>query len=485
MPSYVSSGGQTLPVLGDPGQFSLNTLHYGSAGLQLQGVRADYAEIYQTQVWVYILINKLAMATARLPMKVYQRGVQGRLDVPDHPMAQLLMRPNNRHDSYWLWNWTVTTLNIFGEAAWYKVRDKNGQVNELLPLHPNLYVVRNLTPAKVEFQILQRPGVAFAQEDVVHFRYHNPGLGQLERGMSPLDPLRQTISNEDSARRASAAFWSNGARPSFILKHPGQMKQDAASRIRADWERLHKGSDSFGRTAVLEEGMDAQQLTMSAEDAQYIDTRKINREEVCAAFDVPPPVVHILERATFSNITEQMRSMYRDTMAPKLKMLETTVDSQLRPDFGDDVYGEFLMDEVLRGDFEQRVAAYQSSINAGWMEPAEVREKENLEPVEGSQRLFINQAMIAIGGEDVVPVDPLNPVVVPLPGVPEVVPAEAVRSIMGKLSRLTSVYEILTDDITEGLNGSAPLVIREIEAAKLRNLSITELKDNIRALAGG
>jgi HK97 family phage portal protein len=102
--------------------------------------------------------------------------------------------------------------------------------------------------------------------------------------------------------------------------------------------------------------MTPQKLSLSAEEAQYIETRKLNREEVCAVYDVPPPVVHILDRATFSNITEQMRSMYRDTMAPRLGLYESVLDTQLRPDFDPrgDLYAEFLMDEVLRGSFEQR-----------------------------------------------------------------------------------------------------------------------------------
>jgi hypothetical protein len=105
---------------------------------------------------------------------------------------------------------------------------------------------------------------------------------------------------------------------------------------------------------------------------------------VCAVYDVPPPVVHILDRATFSNITEQMRSMYRDTMAPRLGLYESVLDTQLRPDFDPrgDLYAEFLMDEVLRGSFEQRAAAYETMTRIGGMTPAEVRKAENL-PVPG------------------------------------------------------------------------------------------------------
>ncbi|MCA1841968.1 MAG: phage portal protein, partial [Actinobacteria bacterium] len=117
-----------------------------------------------------------------------------------------------------------------------------------------------------------------------------------------------------------------------------------------------------------------------------LGSRRLNREEVCACFDVPPPVVHILDHATYSNITEQMRSLYRDTMAPHLAATESVLDHQLAPDFGGGLYAEFLMDEVLRGAFEARSQAYREAINAGWLQPSEVRALENLPPSPGGPR---------------------------------------------------------------------------------------------------
>ena len=81
---------------------------------------------------------------------------------------------------------------------------------------------------------------------------------------------------------------------------------------------------------MLEEGMKAEKVELTAEESQYIETRKLNREEVCAAYDIPPPVVHILDRATFSNITENLRSVYRDTQAPRLNMFESVLENDLR-----------------------------------------------------------------------------------------------------------------------------------------------------------
>jgi hypothetical protein len=153
---------------------------------------------------------------------------------------------------------------------------------------------------------------------------------------------------------------------------------------------VHSGVDNWAKSVILEEGLTPTILQMKADELQFIEGRKLNREECCAAYDMPPPAVHILDRATFSNITEQFRSLYRDTMAPRLGMYESTLQHQLAIDFAFEgpVYAEFLLDEVLRGDFEQRAAAVAQAIQTGQLMPSEAREMDNRPFVEGSDRLL-------------------------------------------------------------------------------------------------
>jgi hypothetical protein len=185
-----------------------------------------------------------------------------------------------------------------------------------------------------------------------------------------------------------------------LLKHPGELSQAAQDRLKANFDARHSGADNAGGTAVLEEGMEAQIVQLSAEEMQYIESRKMNLQEVCMVFDVPPPVVHILDHATFSNITEQMRSMYRDTMAPRLEDFESVIDFHLRSEFAGE--GElkvsFSLDEVLRGDFETRAASVQTLINTGVMKPSEARPLFDLPDAgEAADRLYANGALIELG----------------------------------------------------------------------------------------
>lgn len=400
----IISGGNLAPVaLSDATPQWANANYYPSAGIGLTNSFATYGAVYKSQLWVSTLVNKLAFATARLPLKTYRRNADGsREEARDAPMARLLRNPNTRHDPFFFWLWTVSTFEVYGEAMWVKVRPGPGQPpTQLWPLHPsNVFTHRdNDTGALVYSYHLgsaTAPILTWGEDDVVHFKGYNPD-NQM-RGLSRLEPLRQTLVNEDSSRRASAAFWANGGRPGMALSHPGRITPDALNRLKGQWDAAHAGVDSWGKTAILEEGMTPHIFPLNAEEMQYIESRKMNREEACALYDVPPPVVHILDRATFSNITEQMRSMYRDTMAPRLGLFESALDTQLRPDFDPrgDLYAEFLLDEVLRGAFEQRAVAGQAAVFSGQRTPNELRRLDNLPPLDGGDRLYINAGAIPL-----------------------------------------------------------------------------------------
>jgi HK97 family phage portal protein len=399
------SNGELSPVaFADSTPISANAYYYSRTGVALTQQFSSYSQIYRSQIWVATLVDKLGFATARLPLKVYERTDVGRGDARDSDYAKLLRNPNRRHDPFFMWLWTASTFEVYGEAIWFKLRAyPGGPPVEVWPVHPsNVYVRRDNKTGDLLYGYTiggsQTPLFELPSADVVHFKSYNPD-DQI-RGLSRLEPLRPTIVNEDAMRRAQAAVWNNGARPSVTLETNGSLSDPAFTRLKAEWDAVHSGVDQWGKAALLEAGVQAKVIQLSAEEMQYIEGRKLNREEACARYDVPPPVVHILDRATFSNITEQMRSMYRDTMAPRLGLYESVLDTQLRPDFDPqgNHYAEFLLDEVLRGDFEARAAAYREGIAAGWLMPGEARDKENLPDAgQDTRRLYINSATVPLG----------------------------------------------------------------------------------------
>ena len=435
---------------------------------------ASYSEIYKRQLWVAVVVNKRAGMVSRLPLPVYQRTADGgRERTTDHPYARLLNRPNSKHDRVLFWTWTAATWDIYGETFWAKVRDKGGRPIELIPLHPtamSLELDGTWTYRSATAEVTKIP-----PSDLVHFRTYNPD--SMTRGLSKLEPLRDTLQNEDAARRATSAFWRNGARPSVALTHPANLSEKAQARLKLQWDQIATGVDNTGKSVVLEEGMKPEVLQITNDEAQYIETRKLNREEVVAAFDMPPPAVHILDHATFSNITEQFRSVYRDTMAPILNYFEAVLETHLRgsvrpgasePDFGDDVYAEFLLDEVLRGSFEARQEAYKA---ADYMTVAEKRERENLPYVEGTDVILVNTAS-----------QPLDNLLAAPPPPPSI-PVSAARTVSGRLSRVKTLEEVDPLVLTAGLNGSAGPVLAALEEALAGGLSVADFRLNVSAMA--
>lgn len=451
----------------------------GMPGLSSNHWPSAYAGIFSRQLWVYVVVSKLAKATARLPLPVYQRGTLDRTRTDDHPMAKLLRRPNPGQSGYDLMLWTSSMYDIYGDAFWLKKREGGGVVG-LYPLHPtSMNWDAPSSSWKFDNGSLRMDDIKDA--DLVHFRAFHPTSNVW--GMSPLEPLRSTLENEWSARVATSSFWQRGARPGMALSHPGTLSEPAQHRLKAQMDDVAAGADKTGVTVVLEEGMTPQVMTLTAEEAQYIETRKLNREEVCAAYDVPPPVVHILDRATFSNITEQMRSMYRDTMGSRLPAFEAAIEVDLRAAEwpNDDVYAEFLMDEVLRGDFETR----QDALNkASHMTIAEKRKIENLPFIEGTDRIFLNTATMPLDAIDAQAQAIAQQTAQSDNPLADVIPLSSARSVMGRLSWQQTLDQVDARSLMDGLDSaSTRLVQTALDAERAVGGDVKGLRHRLRAMS--
>jgi len=389
--------GEVTPLANATGYF------YGRDSLELSGRWATYSRMYQSQPTVATVVDKVSNAVARLSLNVWDVSpAAGKVLDATSPYARLIANPCQGMSPYAFYRWTAATYEIYGEAFWYKVRDSAGQVGALLPMHPSRVAVERDKDGGVVYVFTV--GVASAgllrapARDVVPFLRYNPD--GLMRGLSRLEALRSTLLNEDAARRATASWWKRGARPSFALSTDQKLSDAAVRRLKATIEADHSGADNMGGSLVLEEGLKPIVTQLNAEEMQYVETRKLNMQETCMVYDIPPPVVHILDHATFSNITEQMRSMYRDSMAPRLEDLESVVDTFLRPDF--DAEGvkraKFALDEVLRGDFETRATAIQQLVQSGVMKPSEARPLFDLDDAgPRADKLYANAALQPLG----------------------------------------------------------------------------------------
>jgi HK97 family phage portal protein len=481
-----------------------------------------YDAIYENNLWVKTVVQKLLGLALQIPRKVYQRTGGGRESVPRSAYGQLIARPSKDIDPYHFWGMSTLHYYIHGKAFLRKVRDRGGRPIELKIIHPSRMRygppgggVANLSAFPIPSEdnrwwIARDDGteVEIPARDLIPWLDFNPRHPKL--GLSRLESLRQTLANEDAARRANAAQWINGGKPSFVLKHPAKFNNPMASlRLSNQFQTRHGGVDNWGRPLVLEEGMDIVPLE-SNNDLEYIATRRLNRDEVISSYDIPPPAVHVLDKATFSNIVEQHRAIYMLNMPPMFTSFEAMIDFYLRdgslgdgpPDFGNSFYMEHLMDGVLRGSFEERVLAYSRMIQTAQVTPAEVRELENRPKIAGSDRLFLNGAVIPLdlSGAKVasgdtstqVPtertagtsdassaLEPMNVSSLPPPSLE----SRELSKVMGRLSRPVSVDSVDVDALVQGLDDVAADAVRGVIAiARFGGFSMAETRRLMKEL---
>ena len=372
-----------------------------STGLSLERRHAQYGEIYRSQPFVFSVIEKRAQAVARLPIRVWRQGDETRVLDKASGYAQLLSRPNARLDPFTFWMWVSATLDIYGET--YLLMDDAKAPSTFYPLHPSRVAIKRDTSGVETYRFTAGPNSAaqsvleFPAEQVVPFRRFTPN-GTM-RGMSKLEPLRSTIFAEDSGRTAAAAMLANGGRPNLVLSSDKELGKVGRQRLRDSWNETHQGSANAGKALVLEDGVSANPMQLSSVELQMIETRQLNREEICAVYDVAPPMIHLLERATFSNISAQMRAFYRDTMAPVLEFIESVLDHHVGDRFDGALRAAFVTEDVIRGDFEQRASSAQALSVIGAITPNEARELTGWsrfdDPI--ADKLYANSAQQELG----------------------------------------------------------------------------------------
>jgi HK97 family phage portal protein len=363
----------------------------------------SYAQLYEQQPNVRTCVDFLARNVAQLGLHTFRRvSDTDRQRLTDHPLAQLIARPNAWTTRYRLIESLMADLGIYFNAYWLKFR-QDGQLSAILRIPPDMVTVTGgMVPTAYEITLggtVLKPQPA----DVVHFRGYNPLNSTV--GLSPLETLRRILAEEHAMGDYRENFWKNSARMAGVIERPSSAPDwgpDARERFKLEWESLYAGTSNSGKTAVLEEDMKWKQISFTAQESEYLSGRKLTREECARAYHIPLPMVGILDHATFSNISEQHQNLYQDCLSPWLRMIEEEIALQLLPDLDDsaDVYVEFNLSEKLAGDFAEQTKALQSSVGRPWMTANEARARLNLPRIEGSGAdELVTPLNVLVGGQ--------------------------------------------------------------------------------------
>ena len=352
---------------------------------------------------VYSCVRILAEALAGLPLHLYRYGESGSKEKAiDHSLYRILHdEPNPEMSSFVFRETLMTHLLLWGNAYAQIIRNGKGEVIALYPLMPNKMTVDRDTNgqlyytyshSKEEANTMEGSNVYLTPSDVLHI----PGLGfDGLVGYSPIAMAKNAIGMAIACEEYGAKFFANGAAPGGVLEHPGTIKDP--QRVRESWQSTFGGSQNANKIAVLEEGMKYTPIGISPEQAQFLETRKFQINEIARIFRVPPHMVGDLEKSSFSNIEQQSLEFVTYTLAPWLIRWEQALFRVLLNEKEkDELFFKFNVDGLLRGDYASRMSGYAIGRQNGWLSANDIRELENLNRIpadEGGDLYLINGNM--------------------------------------------------------------------------------------------
>lgn len=352
---------------------------------------------------VYACVRILSETLAALPLQLYRYTPGGKERVYDHPLYHLLHdEPNPEMTSFIFRETLMSHLLIWGNAYAQIIRDRLGRVQGLYPLRPDkMTVCRDengqiyylYTKTSDENPAIKPYGqVPLRKDEVLHI----PGLGfDGLVGYSPIAMARNAVGMTMACEEYGASFFANGASPSGVLEHPGVLKDPA--KVRDSWNAVYQGSANAHKVAVLEEGMKYQQIGIPPEEAQFLETRKFQLNEIARLYRIPPHMIGDLEKSSFNNIEQQSMEFVKYTLDPWVIRWEQAMQKALfLPEEKKQFFLKFNVNGLMRGDYESRMTGYSIGRQNGWLSANDIREMEDMNPVpdeEGGNLYLVNGSM--------------------------------------------------------------------------------------------
>ena len=355
---------------------------------------------------VYACVRILSEAIAGLPLHLYRYNDEGGKEKAlGHPLYLLLHdEPNPEMSSFVFRETLMTHLLLWGNAYAQVIRNGKGEVVALYPLMPNRMTVDRDAGGQLYYSYqksssdaptMQGGTVVLKPSEVLHV----PGLGfDGLVGYSPIAMAKNAIGLAIATEEYGAKFFANGATPGGILEYPGTVKDP--DRVRDSWNRGFSGSQNAGKVAILEEGMKYTPISIAPEQAQFLETRKFQINEIARIFRVPPHMVGDLEKSSFSNIEQQSLEFVKYTLDPWVVRWEQSIQrALLTAEEKKQYFVKFNLEGLLRGDYQSRMNGYATARQNGWMSANDIRELENLDriPAEsGGDRILVNGNMLPL-----------------------------------------------------------------------------------------
>ncbi len=332
---------------------------------------------------VFGCVRVLAESVGMLPCRLVKQTGRSIETAASHRLNYLLsVAPNGYMTSQEFWELLVACLCLRGNFYAYKVYAL-GQVVELLPIDPGAVTPKLNDDWTVSYKVTFKNGEqrTLSQDEIWHVRLFTlDGL----HGLNPIAYARQAIALGLSTEEHGSRLFTNGAVTSGVLATEQALTDEAFNRLKTQFHGEHMGVANAYKPMILEMGLNWKPISLNAEDSQFLETRKMQRDEICAIFRVPPHLVASLEKATFNNVENLGLSFVNYALVPYLTRIENRIRVGLLNDKDRaNHYAKFNAGALLRGDLKGRYESYGKGIQWGILSPNDCRELEDLNPRDG------------------------------------------------------------------------------------------------------
>lgn len=352
---------------------------------------------------VYAAVLILSETIGALPLELRRRTDDGfSEDAREHPLWGLLHdMPNPEMDAMQFRQTMQGHVATWGNAYAEQVRDGGGRVRELWPMRPDWMTVKRGKSNQLEYHYRTKTGQTrvYGRDRIFHLSgWGYDGI----IGYSPISMARQAIGFGLATEEFGGRFFGNGATAGGVLQHPASLSEQAHKNLQNSFREQHGGLANAHRPLILEEGMSWQTIGIPARDAQFLESRRFQLEEVARIYRVPLHLMQNLDRATFNNIQELGISFVTYTLLPWQVRWEKAIDSQLltASERRTGLFAKLRTRALLRGNLEQQSAAYKDGRQWGWFSPNDIRRLEDLSPIsdEDGGNVYLQPLNMVPGG---------------------------------------------------------------------------------------
>lgn len=364
--------------------------------------------LYNTQDNLAAVVNFLANSIAQLPLKVYKRTEDDKRERDRKSAAALLLwQPNSDQTEFEFIRALTTELFVFGCVYVWVLPDAESESGYQMRIIPTDWITttertNSYGPDKIVVTSDAAGTVEIPRSEFVRFCTYSPGSPG--GYVSPVSALRQTLEEQIQAGRFRRELWKSSGRlnaqiirPKDVQPWTEETKKRWVAAFRESWGA---GGSKAGSIPLMEDGMEIKTFNASFKEQQWVESVKLSRESVAAAYRINPSLVWHSDTQTYASSKDNARALYAECLGPDLQMIQQRVNSFLLPMIGAErgTYVEFDLTEKLKGDFEQRAAVIQSSVGGPWLTRNEARRDNNLPPVPGGDELIV-PLNVSTGGD--------------------------------------------------------------------------------------